>query len=76
MIDLREKGQKANRQRKVTPDGRPVNYDKEAYKGRNVVKRSLSTIKQWRPLTTCHEKLLLTYRSAAVMHAVVIWAPR
>ncbi len=66
--------QKANRQRKGSAGGRPVTYDKEAYKRRNVVERSFNTLKEWRSLATGYDKMALTYRSAAVLHAVVIWS--
>ena len=66
--------QKANRKRKGSAGGRPVSYDKEAYKRRNVVERSFNTLKQWRGLATRYDKLALTYRSAAVLHAVAIWS--
>ena len=65
--------QKANRKRKGSSGGRPVTYDKEAYKRRNVVERSFNTLKQWRGLATRYDKLAQTYRSAAVLQAVVIW---
>lgn len=42
--------QKANRKRKGSAGGRPVGYDKEAYKRRNVVERSFNPLKQWRAL--------------------------
>lgn len=44
--------QKTNRQRKGSAGGRPVSYDKEAYKRRNVAERSFNTMKQWRSLAT------------------------
>ncbi len=66
--------QKANRKRKGSTGGRPVSYDKNAYKRRNVVERSFNTLKQWRSLATRYDKLALTYRSAAVLQAVVIWS--
>lgn len=66
--------QKANRKRKGFAGGRPVTYDKDAYKRRNVVERSFNTLKHWRFLATCYDKLALTYFSATVLHAVVIWS--
>ncbi len=70
----RKDDQKANRKRKGSAGGRPLTYDKDAYKRRNVVERSFNTLKQWRSLATRYDKLALTYRSAAVLHAVVIWS--
>lgn len=66
--------QKANRKRKGQAGGRPVTYDKEAYKRRNVVECSFNTLKQWRSLATRYDKLALTYRSAVVLQAVVVWS--
>jgi transposase len=66
--------QKANRKRKGPAGGRPVTYDKDAYKRRNFVERSFNTLKHWRFLATCYDKLALTYYSATVLHAVVIWS--
>ena len=66
--------QKANRKRKGSAGGRPVRYDKEAYKRRHVVERSFNTLKHWRGLATRYDKLALTYRAAAVLQAVFIWS--
>ena len=66
--------QKANRKRKGSTRGRPVTYDREAYKRRNAVERSFNTLKQWRSLATRYDKLALTYRAAAVLQAVLIWS--
>ena len=48
-------------------------FDKEDYKGRNVVERNFNTIKQWRALATRCDKLALTYRGGAVLRAISIW---
>ncbi len=66
--------QKDNRKRKGSAGGRPVGYDKEAYKRRNVVERNFNTLKQWRSLATRYDKLALTYRSATVLQAAVLWS--
>ena len=60
--------------RKGTAGGRPVTYDRDAYKRRNVVECSFNALKQWRSLATRYDKLALTYRSAVVLHAVLIWS--
>lgn len=66
--------QKANLKRMGPAGGRPVGYDEEAYKRRNVVERSFNTLKQWRSLSTRDGKLALTYRSALVLQSVVHWS--
>ena len=48
-------------------------FDPEVYKGRNVVERSFSTVKQWRALATRYDKLAIVYRGAAVLRAITIW---
>ncbi len=63
----------AARKRKGSKGGRPPGLDTEAYKGRNVVERSFSHLKQWRGLATRYDKLATTYRSAVVLHAVTRW---
>lgn len=66
--------QKANRKRKGSAGGRPVTYDKESYKQRNMVECSFNALKHWRSLATRYDKLALTYRAAVVLHAVLIWS--
>lgn len=64
----------AARQRKGRKGGRPPQFDAVAYKGRNVVERSFAWVKQWRGLATRYDKLAITYRAGAVLHAVLTWA--
>jgi transposase len=42
--------QKSHRQRRGTRGGRPVTYDRTAYRGRNVIERAFNDIKRWRGL--------------------------
>ncbi|MGO3151562.1 MAG: IS5 family transposase [Galactobacter sp.] len=63
----------AARKRKGSQGGRPPELDVDAYKGRNVVERSCSFLKQWRGLATRYDKLATTYRSAVTLHAVLHW---
>lgn len=61
------------RLRKGSDGGRPPAFDADIYKGRNVVERSFSLSKQWRGLATRYDKLAITYRAAAVLHACIRW---
>lgn len=63
----------ANRRRRGSKGGRPVTYDTDAYKRRNVVERAFNIFKQWRALATRYDKLALTYRGGAVLRAITIW---
>jgi putative transposase len=65
--------QQANRRRRGSRGGRPVNFDPAIYKGRNVVERSFNSVKQWRGLATRYDKLAQTYRGGAVLRAITIW---
>ncbi len=66
--------QVAARKRKGSAGGRPPAFDAEAYKDRNVVERSFALIKQWRGIATRYDKLAITYRAGAVLHACLTWA--
>lgn len=64
----------AARKRKGSKGGRPPGFDAEAYKDRNVVERSFALVKQWRGIATRYDKLAITYRAGAVLHAALTWA--
>lgn len=64
----------AARKRKGRGGGRPPEFDAEAYKDRNVVERSFALIKQWRGIATRYDKLAITYRAGALLHACLTWA--
>ncbi|QBJ96026.1 hypothetical protein ERC79_08615 [Rhodococcus sp. ABRD24] len=65
--------QKRHRLRRVSRGGRPVGFDAERAKARNVVERSFATLKPWRGLATRYNKLALTYRAEVALSAVCIW---
>ena len=56
--------------------GRPVNFDAETYKRRNVVERGFNQLKQWRGLATRYDKHATTYRGALVLAAALLWLKR
>lgn len=60
--------------RKGRNGSRPPLFDTEAYKDRTVVERSFAHVKQWRGLATRSDKLAITYRAGAVLHACSTWA--
>jgi transposase len=61
-----------HRKRRGSTGGRPPAFDREDYKGRNVVERNFNIFKQWRALATRYDKLALTYRGGAVLRAISI----
>lgn len=65
--------QQQHRRDRGSRGGRPVGLDTEAYRGRNVIERGYSDVKQWRGLATRYDKLGLTYRAGAVLRAISQW---
>jgi transposase len=66
--------QQGHRARRGSKGGRPVRYDRELYKKRNVVEGSFALLKQWRGLATRYDKHALIYRGAVVLAAVLAWS--
>ena len=62
-----------HRLRKGSRGGRPVNYDRDLYKHRNVIERGFNAFKQWRGLASRYDKLAVNYRGGAVLRAILIW---
>lgn len=65
--------QQGHRARRGSRGGRPVTYDTDAYRGRNVVERSFNALKHWRGLATRYDKLAVVYRGGAVLAAILAW---
>jgi transposase len=65
--------QKAHRRRRGSSGGRPVSYDKNAYRGRNVIERAFNGFKHWRGLATRYDKHATVYRGALVLAAALLW---
>ena len=62
-----------NRKNRGTKGGRPVDFDAEAYKGRNVAERAFNKLKDWRGLATRYDKHALIYRGGMVLASIVLW---
>jgi transposase len=62
-----------HRLRKGSRGGRPVSYDRDLYKHRNVIERGFNAFKQWRGLASRYDKLAVNYRGGAVLRAILIW---
>jgi transposase len=65
--------QKAHRKRRGSAGGRPVTYDRTAYRGRNVIERALNGFKHWRGLATRYHKHAIVYRGGLVLAASLTW---
>ena len=62
-----------HRKNKGSNGGRPVSYDTEDYKQRNVVERAFNQLKQWRGLATRSDKYALAYRGGVVLASILLW---
>ena len=65
--------QAGHRKRRGTRGGRPVSYDVQDYKNRNVVERFFNRMKNWRGLASRYDKHALVYRGGVVLAAILDW---
>ena len=65
--------QVARRQAKGSAGGRPVGFDAESYKGRNVVERCFNRFKQFRDLSTRYAKRAAYYAAELMLASTVLW---
>ena len=52
---------------------RPVGFDKQRYKRRNVVERGFNQLKEWRGLASRTDKHAINYRGAITLRATLAW---
>jgi transposase len=62
-----------HRRNRGSRGGRPVGFDAEDYKNRNVVERAFNQLKNWRGLATRYDKHALVYRRGVVLAAIILW---
>jgi transposase len=48
-------------------------FDKDAYKGRNIIERAFSHLKDWRRVATRYDKLARNYSSTVILAAIIRW---
>ncbi|MFC8957530.1 IS5 family transposase [Streptomyces sp. NPDC057101] len=63
-----------NRARRGSRGGRPPAFDREVYKGRNVVERCFNRLKQWRGIATRYDKNAESYEAAVTLASLLMWA--
>ncbi len=56
--------------------GRPIVFDADDYKGRNVVERCFNRLKQWRGIAMRSDKTARNYHAALCLAATLLWAER
>ncbi len=63
------------KERRARHPGRRPDFDREAYRRRNVVERCVNRLKQWRAIATRYEKRAVNYRAMVVIAALTMWLP-
>jgi transposase len=48
-------------------------FDQDAYKGRNIIERALSHLKDWRRVATSYDKLGRNYRATVILASIMRW---
>ena len=48
-------------------------FDKTAYKGRHIIERAFSHLKDWRRVATRYDKLARNFCSTAIIATILIW---
>lgn len=59
------------RKRRGSEGGRRPKFDSEKCRGRKLVERGYSRLKQWRGLATRYDKLATIYRGSVVLNGVI-----
>ena len=48
-------------------------FDKDAYKGRNIIERAFSHLKDWRRVATRYDKLARNFCSTVILASIIRW---
>ncbi|MGW3397842.1 IS5 family transposase [Streptomyces hydrogenans] len=64
---------RANRRRRGSRGGRPASFDKERYKRRNEVERTINRLKHFRAVVTCYDKRVFVFRGTVTVASVRLW---
>ena len=70
---LRRRGIRAVIPRRATESPRGVRFDRESYRERNVVERTINRLKQHRAIATRYEKLEGSYHALLTIACILLW---
>jgi transposase len=68
--------QRANRLRRGSRGGRPTGFDKETYKRRNEVERTIHRIKGFRAVATRYDKRAYVFHGTVTVASIRLWLQR
>ena len=63
----------AHRRRRGSAGGRPITFNPDIYRGRNVIERAFNRMKNWRALATRYDKHATIYRGGLILAAALLW---
>ncbi|MFH0246283.1 IS5 family transposase [Streptomyces sp. HK10] len=67
------KDQRANRQRRGSKGGRPTRFDREIYRRRNEVERTINRLKIFRAVATRYDKRAYVFHGTVAVASIRLW---
>ncbi len=62
----------AHRRRRGSAGGRPITFNPDIYRGRNVIERAFNRMKNWRAPATRYDKHATIYRGGLILAAALL----
>ncbi|MFJ3284888.1 IS5 family transposase [Streptomyces sp. NPDC086669] len=67
------RNQRANRQRSGSKGGRPTGFDREMYRRRNAVERTINRLKTFRAVATRYDKRAYVFHGTVTVASIRLW---